>query len=215
MQFKEKSDLIFVLVPGHEAWFLYLCQWPWRCLIHLDGRHGGWRVSRRGTLLQLWRGKVRVSSAAQGGVSVRVIPLLRCSLGKSSRICRRGTALLRSLIRRDSHLWSRWCAVRGLWLGNMRWKGILPILRPRRKWKWSGRPGEGWWSNRWGSRCQGWLPDTSKWITAAGDLREIVESLRWIWAGRSLTQEAVLFTNICRIICKNKKITWVWEIQTS
>ena len=76
-------------------------------------------MSRRVTLLQLRRSKVWVSSAAQGGVPIRVVPLLSCSLGKSRHICRRGTALLRSLISRDSHLRSRWCTVRGLRLGNM------------------------------------------------------------------------------------------------
>lgn len=154
MQFKEDSDLnCFILVLGHQEWIIYLCQWPWRCLIHLDRWYRGWWVSRYVTLLQLRRSKVRVSSAAQGGVPIRVISLLRCSLGKSRRICRRGTALLRSLISCDSHLWSRWCTVRGLWLRNMRWKGILPILWPRHKWKWSWRPGEGWCSNGWCNSC--------------------------------------------------------------
>lgn len=68
-------------------------------------------------MLQLRRSKVGVSSAAERGVPIRVIPLLRRSLGKSRGVRRRGTTLL---VSRDSPLRSRRCAVRGLRLRNVR-----------------------------------------------------------------------------------------------
>lgn len=68
-------------------------------------------------LLQLGRGEVGVGPAAQGGVPVGVIALLRGPCGQGSA-GRRGTALLRGLVRRHSHLGSGWCTVR-LGFGNL------------------------------------------------------------------------------------------------
>lgn len=69
-------------------------------------------------LLQLGRGEVGVGPAAQGGVPVGVIALLgRCPRGQGSA-AGGGTALLRGLERRRSHLGSGRCTVR-LGFGNM------------------------------------------------------------------------------------------------